>query len=169
MRISVLIASVLLAATSTTIALGQASFPGANAKAVMSSAKRKDALAAAARMLAPRDRTWKATIVGLPDPFFRTASADSGDSAGRADDQASRRVQRSDLEILKAVAPEIRPQGTLLIGAEPFLLMGGKRFKVGDQLSVTFEDRVYRVTISAIERNSYTLRLNEQELQREFK
>ena len=57
----------------------------------------------------------------------------------------------------------------MLIGSEPYLLIGGRRYKVGDQIAVTFEGLVYQVSISSIERNQYTLRLNDHELRREFK
>lgn len=152
---------------------GAASFANAapkpveNPKAVFPVPRRLDALKSATQLLAPHTAVWSKNAPALPDPFFRSNTADA--KAGSTDAVAAQPSTRSDLDVLRSVAPQIRPTGTMLIGDEPYLLIGGRRLKVGDQITVTFDGGVYQVGLSSIERNSYTLRLNDQELQCEFK
>ena len=136
--------------------------------AIMSAHKRLEVIKTAEVVLSQRQPTWKVKVAELPDPFFRKnvaeiAKEESKEAAGTIGSG------RTDEEILDNVAPKIRPTGTMLIGDEQYLLLAGKRFRVGDQISVTFEGMVYRLSFSSIERNSYTLRLNDYELERDFK
>ena len=57
----------------------------------------------------------------------------------------------------------------MLIGEEPYLLLDGRRFKAGDTIPVTIDGVGLQVTVTSIQRNSYTLRLNDKELRRDFK
>jgi hypothetical protein len=79
------------------------------------------------------------------------------------------RAERSDREILRALAPQIEPSGYFVVGGEPVLLVNGQRVRTGDAVTLNFEGLVYQVAISSIESNSFTLRLNQQELRRELK
>jgi hypothetical protein len=72
----------------------------------------------------------------------------------------------TDAEVLEAVAPRITPTGAVVVGGESILLFGQKRLKVGDTYSISFEGRDYDVVITAIERTSFTLRLNQQQVTR---
>lgn len=76
---------------------------------------------------------------------------------------------RNDRELLAEVAPRITPSGTAILGGEPILLFGQKKVKVGDQLSITFDGASYVLVIAAIERTSFTLRLNREEITRPIK
>jgi hypothetical protein len=75
----------------------------------------------------------------------------------------------SDRELLRKIADGITPSGTMQLGDVPILLFGQKKFKVGDSLTIIFEDNSYELQISAIERISFTLRLNNEEIIRPIK
>jgi hypothetical protein len=139
----------------------------AASKAVMPAPKRLEALKSAAEILAPAKTTWRTVVTDLPDPFYRSNFTRSREKTPQPGEPGS--AQPMDLDALERVATQIQPTGTMLIGNEPYLLIGGRRYKVGDQIAVTYEGLVYQVSISSIERNQYTLRLNDHELRREFK
>jgi hypothetical protein len=57
----------------------------------------------------------------------------------------------------------------MLIGSEPYLLLDGRRYKSGDAISVNVNGLDIQVTVTSIQRNSYTLRHNDKERVCEFK
>jgi hypothetical protein len=136
---------------------------------VMPAHRRLEALKTAGELLAPRKAGWRTVVADMPDPFFRSNFATMAEEEAATEEPVRARLEHSAADVLAAIAPGISPTGTMLIGAEPYLLMDGRRFRVGDQISVTFEGLVHQVVLSSIERNSYTLRLKESELTREFK
>lgn len=135
---------------------------------VMSTHRRIAVMKTAEEVLIERHTSWKNSVADLPDPFYRpnVVVEQEPESSGN---ELFKEPGRPDAEVLEAVAPKIRPTGTMLIGNEQYLLLAGKRFRAGDQISVTFDGLVYRLSITSIERNSYTLRLNDEELERDFK
>lgn len=74
-----------------------------------------------------------------------------------------------DRNVLAALAEKLSPSGTAIIGGEPILLFGSRRLKVGDRLTVTFEGTDYQLDITAINRTTFTLRLNREEITRPIK
>jgi hypothetical protein len=70
----------------------------------------------------------------------------------------------SDREVLEAVAPHILPTGVAQVGDSPMLLLGEKKLKVGEYLTITFAGTEYMVELAAISRSSFTLRLNKEEI-----
>lgn len=70
---------------------------------------------------------------------------------------------------LEAISPQVTPSGTVEIGGNPILLFGQKKVKVGDRLAITFEGQPYELEISDIQRTSFTLRLNGEEITRPIK
>jgi hypothetical protein len=134
-------------------------------KAVMPVARRLQALKTAERVLQEHETTWSNVSVSLPDPFYRSNFV----ASPVATEPAPVQDTRSGSDVLESIAQHIHPTGTMLIGSEPYLLVDGKRFKDGDSLTLTVDGLIYTVTITKIERNSYTLRLNDDELRREFK
>jgi hypothetical protein len=68
----------------------------------------------------------------------------------------------SDHQVLEAVAAHIVPSGVVQVGDSPMLLLGEKRLKVGDYLTITFEGNEYMVELAAISHSSFTLRLNKE-------
>jgi hypothetical protein len=69
-----------------------------------------------------------------------------------------------DRQVLEAVAPRVIPSGVVQVGDSPMLLLGEKKLKVGDYLTITFEGAEYMVELSAISHSSFTLRLNKEEI-----
>ena len=158
---------ILVIAAGSLAAAQKNAAPGSNT-AVMPAQKRLEALKGADEILAPANTTWRTVVADLPDPFYRSNFTRTPREKPVTTAEAGA-VQQIDLETLERVATQIQPMGTMLVGDVPHLLIGGRRYKVGDQIAVTFEGLVYQVSISSIERNQYTLRLNDHELRREFK
>lgn len=75
----------------------------------------------------------------------------------------------SDREILAGIAAGFMPSGTMSIGDTTLLLVGQKRLKVGDVISIVFQGLPYQVQVTGVERTSYTLRLNKEEISRPIK
>lgn len=162
MKRSLVIAAVLMAFVHDSVGANNAA--PFNPKAVIPLKRRLQSLEEANQILAREETTWKQSVKSLPDPFFRTNQAPE-EAAVPADATSD----KSDIEILRGISAQVQPTGTLEVGDGRYLLLDGKRLKVGDELSLVFEGLIYRVTISSVQRNSYTLRLNNEELRREFK
>lgn len=74
-----------------------------------------------------------------------------------------------DREVLMSLSREVTPSGTMKLGDTQILLFGQKKLKVGDSVSIVFQGVPYEIQISGIERTSYTLRLNREEITRPIK
>ena len=61
------------------------------------------------------------------------------------------------------------PSGTLILDGEPLLIFGRKRLRIGDRFTVTYEKQDYELVLVAIERTTFTLRLNQEEITRPIK
>jgi hypothetical protein len=70
----------------------------------------------------------------------------------------------SDREVLEAAARIIAPSGVVQVGDTPMLLLGEKKLKVGEYLTITFAGTEYVLELSAISPSSFTLRLNKEEI-----
>jgi hypothetical protein len=131
---------------------------------VTTTAKRQATLDLANRLLASREKTTAALPADLVDPFNPPgfgAPAATDSRLGQAT-----HTKASDREILEEIASRITPSGMVLFDGQPFLLFREKRLKVGDDLTITFEGTDYVVVISAIDQNSFKLRLNREEITR---
>jgi hypothetical protein len=93
--------------------------------------------------------------IDLKNPFV--LSRDSKDSA-------STNQLSSDHEVLLAAAAHIVPTGVVQLDGSPIMLLGEKKLKVGDYLTITFAGNDYVVEIAAISHSSFTLRLNKEEI-----
>jgi len=73
-----------------------------------------------------------------------------------------------DRQILEAIAPRVTPDGTAILPrtGEAVLFFRQKKLKVGDHLTITFDGHDYEVEISAIDRTTFTMRLNHAEITR---
>jgi hypothetical protein len=85
-------------------------------------------------------------------------------SAGKIISKGNR--PESDRDLLIALAQQLSPRGTAELGGAPYLLLGQKRIKVGEKLSIPFENIPYEVEIIAIDRTTFTLKFNEEEYTR---
>jgi hypothetical protein len=76
---------------------------------------------------------------------------------------------RNDRDVLNAIAAELKPTGFFVIGGKETLIFGQKRVKAGTPMTINFEGIEYTIEITAIDRTSFTLRLNREELSRPIK
>jgi hypothetical protein len=74
-----------------------------------------------------------------------------------------------DRQILEAVAAQLTPTGTIQMEGAQLLVMGSKRFQVGDRFIVTMNGQDHELEIIAIDRTTFTLRYNRDELTRPIK
>ena len=76
---------------------------------------------------------------------------------------------KTDRDILQAIAASLKPTGNFVLSGQPTLVFGQKRVKAGGLVTITFEGTEYTLEITAIERTSFTLRLNREEFTRPIK
>ncbi|MSU23238.1 MAG: hypothetical protein EXS32_05365 [Opitutus sp.] len=114
-----------------------------------------------------------------PDPEeVRAAAADSakaggaggvpaggGEGAGPA--QPVR--QTGDRETLEAIAPRIMGTAMIEFAGKRMLLIGKNRFEVGAHFTVTYNGQEVDLELLAIDRTTFTLRLNHEEITRLIK
>jgi hypothetical protein len=67
---------------------------------------------------------------------------------------------------LARIAERLSPDGTMQMGGRRFLLFDGRRLGAGEYLSVEYEGRTYEVQVVEITASSYTLRMNDEEIER---
>ncbi len=92
----------------------------------------------------------------------------AAEAARRARPVAAPRVA-SDRDLVIAIANQIRPTGMMNLGGDPILLIGSRKIRVGESLSASYEGNPVVVTVTAIDRTSFTLRLNSEEFTRPIK
>jgi hypothetical protein len=90
----------------------------------------------------------------LKNPFVLSRNDSGGEPKQLAGDR----------QVLESVAPHIVPSGVVQVGDSPILLLGEKKLKVGEYLTITFEGTEYMIQLSAISHSSFTLRLNKEEI-----
>jgi hypothetical protein len=100
---------------------------------------------------------------GQPDAEELAAIA-----AARAAEAAQQNNARpaTEADLLERIADRVVPSGTLTLNGEPLLIFSQKRLRVGDRLTVTYEGRDYNLELTAIQRFTFTLRLNRAEITR---
>ena len=131
---------------------------------VSSSSKRRETLDLAARLLAPHENPVASVPEDMLNPFSpvrhgvpEVAETKTGNASG------------SDREILEKIAPSIVPTGMMMFGGKPLLLLREKKLKVGDRVKIPFEGVDYTVVITGIERTSFRVSLNREEISRPIK
>jgi hypothetical protein len=137
------------------------------AQLVQGSATRQASVTAAQQMLATKEITPLAD--GL-NPFF---SVPFLDAMGMGQKLPTPPVHtdgpRTDRDILAGIAATMKPTGYFVLGGQPTLVFGQKRVKAGGEMTINFEGGEYTVGITAIDRTSFTLRLNREEYTRPIK
>lgn len=101
---------------------------------------------------------------GEPDPEELRAMAEAKAAAVQTNAKPS-----SDRDFLQLIAAKIMPSGTLFLGGEPMLVFGKRRIRVGDHLTVSYDNQSYDLELTAIDRTTFTLRLNREEITRPIK
>lgn len=77
--------------------------------------------------------------------------------------------QRTTREILEMIAGSLNPSGTIFLRDEPILLFGARQMRIGDRLNATVGGVQYAIVITGIERTSFTVRLNNEQISRPIK
>ena len=72
----------------------------------------------------------------------------------------------SDKDVLAKISEKIVPTGTIFVAGQPMLMFGKKFVKVGTHFTVTYSGSSYDVALTSIDRTTFTLRLNGQEITR---
>lgn len=130
----------------------------------------------AARLIAPREVAKLADNTVNPfsplsfdalDPEEARLAAEAAKRA-RAVTPAAAKIT-SDRDLLTAIGAQMKPTGMVNLGGEPILLMGTRKIRIGEPISASFEGKPIVVTVTAIDRNSFTLRLNGEEFTRPIK
>lgn len=134
---------------------------------VVPPSRRAATLEAAQQLLAPRDAALPET---LADPFHPASPVDTAaPQPSSGEPQADPAGPRTERELLAAIANAMRPPNVITMGGQQILLFGQKRVKAGDPLTINFEGSEYTLTVTAIDRTSFTLRLNREEYTRPIK
>ncbi len=76
---------------------------------------------------------------------------------------------RTPREILEATAPRIQPEGTGSLRGSPILYFLKKPYRIGDKFTITDEGNAYDLTLTAIDRSTFTLRYRNEEITRPIK
>jgi hypothetical protein len=126
--------------------------------------KRMEAVNLARTLLTPKPVEMSAEEIAQKDPCNPAKPVDNGVEKTAPDPGVL-----GDGNILAALASRITPSGTVKLGDTYILLFGQKKLKVGDVLPIVFQGATYELQLSAIERTSYTLRLNKEEITRPIK
>ncbi|HYC69933.1 MAG TPA: hypothetical protein VEB66_01925 [Opitutaceae bacterium] len=144
---------------------------GAVAAQVVPPNRRAAAVEAAQNLIAARDTALPANLVDPFHPVGFGASEAPADPQGNepAPDPANRSGPRTDRELLAAIAAAIRAPNVITLGGQQILVFGQRRVKAGDTLTISFEGTDYTLTVTAIDRTSFTLRLNREEYTRPIK
>jgi hypothetical protein len=78
-------------------------------------------------------------------------------------------IAPSNHDLFKKMAEGVNASGMMQLGDRTFLLVGKKKYKVGDCILVNFEGTNYELEVTAIDRTSFTLRLKNEEITRPIK
>ena len=109
----------------------------------------------------------------LPLPFgapgFDLSDAQERAAALAASGKAAAPKVASDRDTLEQIATKIPPSGTIFIGDEPRLMFGKKTVKIGTHFTVTLNGQDYDLELVNIDRTTFTLRLNREEITRPIK
>ena len=95
----------------------------------------------------------------LPNPFVLAETVAPVESAPVS--VAAATPNLAGAELLAVLAARIPSTGTVTIGGDPILLLGQKRLKVGDSLTISFEGQTYDLSIAAVTSTSFTVKRGE--------
>lgn len=103
---------------------------------------------------------------GQPDPEERAAEL----AAARAAQKAQANRPLNDRELLEAIAAKVTPSGTMVgRDGQPVLFIGKNSVKIGTKFTIPYSGIDYKLELTAIDRTTFTLRFNSEELIRPIK
>jgi len=134
-------------------------------EAILSPVKRQEALERGKKLLAARE-----VVPVTVDPFYSEKFQEMVSGVSRTVSTGPVvAARRSERDILQAIAASLKPTGNFNVNGQQTLVFGQKRVKAGGFLTITFEGTEYTLEITAIERTSFSLRLNREEFTRPIK
>jgi hypothetical protein len=131
--------------------------------------KRAETLALARTLLTIKPIDSTEEELAAMNPFNPIPPVVPGGAGETSVPQMAVTVVLSDRDLLKKMADSITPSGMMQLGDRAILLVGKKKLKVGDRLSVNTDGTAYELEVSAIDRTSFTLRLKNEEITRPIK
>jgi hypothetical protein len=69
-------------------------------------------------------------------------------------------------ERLEAIAASLAPSGIVNMGGRMVLLLGGKRYSVGDRIPVTHDGGTVEIELVTLDRTTFSVRLNAEQITR---
>lgn len=78
-------------------------------------------------------------------------------------------VARSPEELLPLLAQRVKPTGAFAVNGDYYLMFTEKKLRAGSEVSVDFQSKEYKLTITNITHRDYTLRLGDAEIQLKLK
>jgi len=136
--------------------------PAARRSAILELATRFAEAPAVAPLAPDLVQPFNPVAFGQPDPEELRAIAAARAAAAAAVGQS----QGKPAGVLERIVERITPSGTLHLGGEQYLIFGQKRLRVGDLLTVTFEGQDYTLELVAIDRVTFTLRHEREQITR---
>ena len=131
--------------------------------------KRGETLSLARKLLTAKSFDSSEEALASMNPFNPVQPSEPNVEAEKGPVESVSTVVVSDRDLLKKIAGEVLPSGMMQLGERTFLLIGKKRFKVGDRMAVNSDGIAYELELSAIDRTSFTLRLKNEEITRPIK
>lgn len=100
-----------------------------------------------------------------PNPFTLSGNRSMG---GTEENQSAAlaAVMASNKSLLSALADQLEPKGTFVVGGDAIILIGQKKLKVGEKLPISFEGSIYELEITSIETTRFSVRFKNEELTR---
>lgn len=130
--------------------------------------KAREAVVERAKALVERDNEAAARLPERPiNPFDPSAGQPADEQPSAPQPIAPARL--SDDALLRKLAGNVLPTGTISLGGEAYLLFGQKKLKVGESLPIVFEGTTYTVLLTDIQSTSFSIRYGEAEIVRPIK
>jgi hypothetical protein len=102
----------------------------------------------------------------IPNPFAPLGFDQAEGGERTASGPARVDAPPTDRELLKSIASQIRPSGTIMVGSTPMLMFGKRFVKVGSHFTVTYKGTDYDLELTAVEGTNFTLSLNREQITR---
>jgi hypothetical protein len=130
--------------------------------------KRAQTLELARSLLASKSVDSSDQSLAAMNPFDPPAPAVTGAEVEQAP-QVIAPIAPSNHDLFKKMAEGVNASGMMQLGGRIFLLVGMKKYKVGDCILVNSEGANYELEVTAIDRTSFTLRFKNEEITRPIK
>lgn len=126
---------------------------------------REKSLELAGRLTRPGLEAGQALFQDIKNPF--APEGFDGLPAGPGSPEKPGQVKEvSPREKLEAISAALNPSGIVNMGGKMVLLLGGKRYSVGDRIPVTHEGATLEIELSALDRTTFSVRLNAEQTTR---